>query len=49
MKVATLLYCFFSGCGHCKKAKPEFTEAAEQFKDDSKVGFTDMKEVFVAK
>ena len=27
----------FSGCGHCKKAKPEFTEAAEEFKDDNKV------------
>ena len=26
-----------SGCGHCKKAKPEFMAAASQFKDDSKV------------
>ena len=28
---------YFSGCGHCKAAKPEFTNAAEQFKDDNKV------------
>ena len=34
---------FFSGCGHCKKAKPEFTEAAEQFKDDNKVGLMNMR------
>ncbi|XP_021941070.1 protein disulfide-isomerase A5 isoform X2 [Zootermopsis nevadensis] len=26
-------------CGHCKKAKPEFTAAAEHFKDDPKVKF----------
>ncbi|PNF32184.1 Protein disulfide-isomerase A5 [Cryptotermes secundus] len=26
-------------CGHCKKAKPEFTAAAEHFKDDPKVEF----------
>ncbi|XP_046580143.1 protein disulfide-isomerase A5-like [Haliotis rubra] len=26
-------------CGHCKKAKPEFTAAASQFKDDSKVAY----------
>ncbi|KRT80104.1 Thioredoxin [Oryctes borbonicus] len=26
-------------CGHCKKAKPEFTKAAEHFKDDPKVEF----------
>ena len=26
-----------SGCGHCKKAKPEYTGAAEKFKDDNKV------------
>ena len=26
-------------CGHCKKAKPEFTGAAEQFADDPKVEF----------
>ncbi|CAG2053881.1 unnamed protein product, partial [Timema podura] len=26
-------------CGHCKKAKPEFVAAAEEFKDDSKVEF----------
>ena len=27
----------FPGCGHCKKAKPEFMAAAAQFKDDMKV------------
>lgn len=27
------------GCGHCKKAKPEYTNAAEKFKDDPKVEF----------
>ncbi|GIY62791.1 protein disulfide-isomerase A5 [Caerostris extrusa] len=26
-------------CGHCKKAKPEFTAAAEYFKDEPKVEF----------
>lgn len=26
-------------CGHCKKAKPEFTAAAEKYKDDPKVEF----------
>ena len=26
-------------CGHCKKAKPEMTAAAEVYKDDSKVEF----------
>ncbi|XP_078661185.1 uncharacterized protein LOC144905411 isoform X1 [Branchiostoma floridae x Branchiostoma belcheri] len=26
-------------CGHCKKAKPEFTSAAEKYKDDTKVTF----------
>ena len=29
--------CMFSGCGHCKKAKPEFMAAAAKFVDDSKV------------
>lgn len=33
------LFLFVLGCGHCKKAKPEFTAAAEQFKDDPKVEF----------
>lgn len=27
----------FLGCGHCKKAKPEFAAAAEKFKDDPRV------------
>ena len=26
-----------TGCGHCKKAKPEFGNAAGQFSDDTKV------------
>jgi len=26
-------------CGFCKKAKPEFTKAAERFKDDSRIEF----------
>lgn len=25
------------GCGHCKSAKPEFTAAAEELKDDPRV------------
>lgn len=25
------------GCGHCKKAKPEFGAAAENFKDDPRI------------
>lgn len=28
-----------TGCGHCKKAKPEFTAAADKFVDDPKVEF----------
>jgi hypothetical protein len=31
------LLIIFSGCGHCKKAKPEFMAAAAKFKEDSKV------------
>ena len=27
------------GCGHCKKAKPEYKDAAEQFKEDTRVAF----------
>ncbi|GLV40971.1 uncharacterized protein CBL_04495 [Carabus blaptoides fortunei] len=27
-------------CGHCKKAKPEFTAAADKFKDDPKIEFS---------
>jgi thiol-disulfide isomerase/thioredoxin len=26
-----------TGCGHCKTAKPEFTAAAEELKDDPKI------------
>jgi len=26
-----------AGCGHCKKAKPEFQNAASKFADDKKV------------
>lgn len=32
-----LCYFVFEGCGHCKKAKPHFTEAAAKFADDPKV------------
>lgn len=28
---------FNTGCGHCKKAKPEFNSAAETFKEDPKI------------
>lgn len=27
------------GCGHCKKAKPEFSKAAEHFQEDPKIVF----------
>lgn len=27
------------GCGHCKKAKPEFTAAAEQLKENTRILF----------
>lgn len=30
------------GCGHCKKAKPHFTEAASKFAGDSKVNISFM-------
>ena len=30
----------FVGCGHCKKAKPLFTNAAAAFKDNVKVKFS---------
>lgn len=33
------IYPHLAGCGHCKKAKPEFTGAAERFADDPKVEF----------
>lgn len=29
----------FIGCGHCKRVKPEFTKAADHFKDDSRTAF----------
>lgn len=31
-----MIYCF-TGCGHCKKAKPEYATAAEAFKDDPRI------------
>lgn len=31
------IYFLFQGCGHCKKAKPEFVTAADYFKDDIRV------------
>ena len=45
MPVAVIV---FLGCGHCKKAKPEFTQAADKFADDSKVDILHifMKTVF---
>lgn len=27
------------GCGHCKKTEPEFSKAATNFKDDTKIEF----------
>ena len=33
-----LMFNFFR-CGHCKKAKPEMTEAAAAYHDDPKVEF----------
>nr|CAD7440439.1 unnamed protein product [Timema bartmani] len=38
-KKHTLVMFYAPWCGHCKKAKPEFVAAAEEFKDDSKVEF----------
>ena len=37
IKIIKKNFFFLTGCGHCKKAKPEFQNAAEQFKDDKKV------------
>lgn len=34
-----MMFTIFLGCGHCKKAKPEFTKAAEFFKNDPKIEF----------
>jgi thiol-disulfide isomerase/thioredoxin len=33
------LSCFFLGCGHCKKAKPLYTNAAAKLKENPKVNF----------
>ncbi|UYV62926.1 PDIA5 [Cordylochernes scorpioides] len=35
------------GCGHCKKAKPEFEATAAKFKDDPKVMFASMGDVAI--
>lgn len=36
--ISLFLKCFpFPGCGHCKKAKPEFVSAADTFRDDPKI------------
>lgn len=29
---------FLEGCGHCKRAKPQFNKAADYFKDDPRIG-----------
>ena len=34
-----MVFFYAPWCGHCKKAKPEITQAAENFKDDLKVAF----------
>lgn len=31
-----MIFGLFLGCGHCKRAKPEFAQTAEHFKDDPK-------------
>ncbi len=31
-----------TGCGHCKKAKPEYQNAAAEFADDKKIAFAAM-------
>jgi len=41
-KKHTLVMFYAPWCGHCKKAKPEFTNAAEKFAEDSKVAFAAM-------
>ena len=32
-----MLYLFIQGCGHCKKAKPEFEEAATNINKEGQV------------
>lgn len=34
-----LIIAYYLGCGHCKKAKPEYTNAAAKFANDKKVRY----------
>lgn len=38
-----IILLLLAGCGHCKKAKPHFTEAAAKFADNPKVALRTFK------